>query len=355
MLFFRPLLFAFLLLGASAKARFCFGLLYGNTHLTNSPRGTETLTPEEQQTFETWLDRHQFYIERLALISEETLGMILAELPDTLRAKVIRVVKDMEPYFEARGVVLGSYPIYYRLLDYFAFPKVPRILLAEERVAKYRALGEAEKRSVARHYNRIREVGQIKGMLLGMEQAEYRLKYDEEWVTFPDGTRYRYEKLRWGRRRIWVKFKNVLRTQTVIYPDTLTRYRNSARTVGRGLSEILGPDGRVLLYDGHHRVLAYAMNNHFQGSLGDVPIPFLLRGSADGHYYTVSHFRILHSPNYVDIPATRVKWEHDFTWSFLDEEQERAAFIRSCRKSQAETFREIYYRETKLPRLGEEN
>lgn len=359
MLFLRPLfpvlLLALALTPAASDARLCLRLLQGGGPGRISANHGVELTAQEEALFIAWLKRHRFYLERVALLSEETLGMILNELPDGLRPKVIRAHEEMQPFFTARRMVLEGYPIYSRLLDYYAWPGTPRILRAEARVAKYRALSDAEKREVAKIYDHIREVGQIKEVLLRTEQPEYRLKFDPEWVTFPDGARYRYERLIWGQIRIWVRFKNILRTQTVIYPDTLSRYRNSARTVGTGLSEIMGPDGRVLLYDGHHRVLAYAMANHVAGSIGEARVPFILRRSADGHYYSVPHFRILHSPNYVDLPATRRKWEHDTTWSFLETEEDRELFLRHCLLRPRETFREIYYRETQLAPLGDED
>lgn len=179
---------------------------------------------------------------------------------------------------------------------------------------------------------------------------EYRIRFDGGSLVVPDGMRYAYRRA-WGGVRIEVRYGDLLRTQFFESPSVVRAYLAAPFLGWGGFVGDLGPDGRFHIYDQHHRTRAYALRHARPGQpLEDVLIPVLVERASDGHYYTATHWTVLSSGNFIAVPTHERRWYADRLWSFLDGE-ERERIIEGSKESPLRAIRDVYYRETGLPRL----
>ncbi len=332
-----------------------------NSRAKNTPQPSD-LNAEEIETFKKWTNSHRFSAGFMAAaINGNHVNLALSELPLSIRAKLFAMNEGFDRY-EWGEIVTGRL----KKLGIFA-QEVPPLYAAikrsergedtnhfkriETQIDTFEKQGAAHRDKIASDYQKVREVSLLKKKFEEYAGPEYRLRFEGNEVVFPDGVRYRFEKLWSGKIRIWVKFKNILRTQEFESPETVASYVAGRFQEEGGFEDLVAPDGRVLLYDAHHRTQAYVQRHRKKGQTPEETlVPFLISAHTDGFFYTVSHWSILKSKNYVALPREILKWAKDASWSFLPEE-ERESFLALCRQSPIRAFQELYYRETKLPRL----
>ena len=196
-----------------------------------------------------------------------------------------------------------------------------------------------------------REVQHAKERLEKRDNPEYRIRFDGDDLIVPDGKRYRFTRTWGGPLMIWVRYGDILRTQYYESGEVIRKYIQDPNLGRNGFEGNLGPDGRFEIFDQHHRTRAYALKHaKTYKELDDTLIPMLVPRAKDGHYYTAPHWNVLSSGHIVKVMDKSRKWINDKTWSFLDAAA-RDQIIEASKISPINAIREIYYRDTELPRL----
>jgi hypothetical protein len=183
----------------------------------------------------------------------------------------------------------------------------------------------------------------------------YVARLDGEELHFPDGVRRRVTRGIWGRKYVWIPYKDVLRTQEYLNGAVVAKYRDHAWLGFWGFRGYLAPDGRVVIIDQHHRTTAYAQNHAKRGiDWQETLLPFLLEGPAeDGYRYrTLAHWNILASAHQVPFSRNSLRWRHDPEWVFLGPEERERALSASETEERIPLIRRWYYASTGLEPLA---
>jgi len=182
--------------------------------------------------------------------------------------------------------------------------------------------------------------------------AHYRARIEKNELIFPDGARRQVHNGWWGRKYIWVPYREVLRTQEFLNSSVVGRYREKSGLGYWGFQAYLAPDGRVVIIDQHHRTAAYAQRHRKPGTdWEDTPIPILLEKHADGSYRTLTHWNIISSSHMVPNLWNSRRWR-DPDWNFLEPAERERMLVASRTAEKIPAILNWYYESTGLTRLA---
>lgn len=222
-----------------------------------------------------------------------------------------------------------------------------------EELAAFEALPAAEHRALRESRDRRFRIYRATERFSAEGNPAYRARLDGDTLVFPDGAHRPVTRGFWGRRYVWVPYRDVLRTQEYEKSALVARYRESSGLGYRGFEGYLAPDGRVVIVDQHHRTTAYAQRYRKPGtSWEDTPLPFRLEKGSGGFYPTLTHWSILSGSHQVPNPWNSLRWRKQPEWTFLsaDEREKLLAAAESDRWLDAVRF--WYAKSTGLPPIA---
>lgn len=185
-------------------------------------------------------------------------------------------------------------------------------------------------------------------------QEHYRARLYGNELHFPDGARRTVTRGFWGRRYVWIPYRDVLRTQEYLNHGIVAAYSKDSWLGFWGFEGYLAPDGRVEIVDQHHRTTAYARKHCRPGTdCGDTLIPFQLENPQDGWIYkTLTHWSILTSAHQVPNAYHSLRWKRDAEWSFLGPAERERLIQASESEEKYAAIRDWYYASTGLKDLA---